>query len=103
MCTAVYACINNNIIIIFVVDADFVVHTPLNIMVPVNDMGEQFCLSLSIVDDRIAEDSEQFAVYFENIPSEFAIAGANDTICITIQENNGMHNLLLILYNNCAI
>lgn len=98
-----YAYINNNIIIIFVVDADFVVHTLLNIMVPVNDVGEQFCLSLSIVDDRIAEDSEQFAVYFENIPSEFAIAGANDTICITIQENNGMHNLLLILYNNYAI
>ena len=66
-------------------------HTPLSVVVPVNDMGEQFCLSLSIIDDRIAEDSEQFAVYFENIPSEFAIAGANDTICITIQENNGMY------------
>ena len=90
-----YACINNNNIIIFVVDADFVVHTPLSVMIPVNDMGEQFCLSLSIVDDMIAEDSEQFAVYFENIPSELAIAGANDTICITIQENNGMYNNII--------
>ena len=66
-------------------------------MVPVNDMGEQFCLNLSIIDDTLGEDSEQFEVYFENIPSELAIAGANDTICITIQENNGMYNYTVVL------
>jgi hypothetical protein len=60
-------------------------------VVPVNDKGEQFCLTLSIIDDILGEDSEQFVMYFENITSKLATVGANDTICITIQENDGMY------------
>ena len=53
------------------------------------DTRGRFCLNLSIVNDRVGEASEQFELYFEHIPSKLAKAGANDTICITIQENDG--------------
>ena len=60
------------------------------------DKGEQFCLNLSIVDDTVGEDSEQFEMYLENIiPSELATTGANDTVCITIQKNDGMYILII--------
>ena len=84
-----------NITIIFI-EADFVLHALLSNMIPVNDKGERFCLNLSIVDDTVGEDSEQFELYFEIIPSEFATVGTNDTVCITIPKNDGMYITIVL-------
>ena len=51
--------------------------------------GGRFCIDLSIIDDTIIEDQEQFELYFENLPSDFATVGDIDTVCITIDDNDG--------------
>ena len=50
---------------------------------------EQFCIDVSAIEDTIGEDTEQFELYFENLPSASALAGDPDVLCVNIQDNDG--------------
>ena len=49
--------------------------------------GEQFCIDISTTDDDIGEGTEQFELYFENLPSEFARDGDPNVLCVNILDN----------------
>ena len=51
--------------------------------------GDQFCIDISANEDTIGEDTEQFELYFENLPSMSALAGDPDVLCVNIQDNDG--------------
>jgi hypothetical protein len=51
--------------------------------------GGTFCFNLSATDDNIFEPTEQFELYFENLPTEFATVGDPSTLCITIEDRDG--------------
>ena len=64
--------------------------------------GEHFCVDVSTVDDLIAEGREQFELYFEPItPSGSANVGDPDTVCINIEDNDGIQSApIIIIYHN---
>ena len=46
---------------------------------------------MSIVDDLLAEDREQFELYFQPItPSGSATVGDPDTVCVNLEDNDSM-------------
>lgn len=45
---------------------------------------------MSTIQDNIAEGTEQFELYFENLPNEFATAGMRDTVCVSIVDDEGI-------------
>ena len=47
---------------------------------------------MNTIQDNIAEGTEQFELYFENLPSEFATAGTRDTVCVSIVDDEGIYN-----------
>ena len=51
--------------------------------------GERFCIDISTIQDTIGEGTEQFELYFENLPSAFANAGDPDVPCINIEDDDG--------------
>ena len=59
------------------------------IIVPVSENGSLFCIDLLILEDSMFEDDEQFELFFQNLPSEFATVGDIDTVCVTITDNDG--------------
>ena len=50
---------------------------------------EQFCIDISAIEDTIGEATEQFELYFENLPSASALSGDPDVLCVNIQDNDG--------------
>ena len=50
--------------------------------------GDQFCIDISAIEDTIGEDTEQFELYFENLPSASALAGDPDVLCVNILDND---------------
>ena len=54
--------------------------------------GDQFCIDVSAIEDTIGEDTEQFELYFENLPSPSALAGDPDVLCINILDNDSELN-----------
>ena len=68
---------------------DFILHPPLNFLFTGIELST-YRLNLSIVNDSIGEDREQFEIYFKNIPSQFVKRGTRDTVCVTIQDDDGM-------------
>ena len=63
--------------------------------IPASNSGDRFCLDVSTIEDNIAEGTEQFELYFDNLPSEFATAGMRDTVCVSIVDDEGMSLLVL--------
>ena len=51
--------------------------------------NDTFCFNLSAIDDGILEPAEQFELYFENLPTEFATVGDPSTLCIAIEDRDG--------------
>ena len=51
--------------------------------------GEQFCIDISTTDDDIGEGTEQFELYFENLPSASALDGDPNVLCVNILDNDG--------------
>ena len=51
--------------------------------------SEQFCIDISTNDDDLGEGTEQFELYFENLPSEFARDGDPNVLCVNILGNDG--------------
>ena len=49
--------------------------------------SEQFCIDISTNDDDLGEGTEQFELYFENLPSEFARDGDPNVLCVNILDN----------------
>ena len=62
---------------------------PLMVTVPAMISNDTFCFNSSAIDNGIFEPTEQFELYFENLPTEFAIIGDPSTLCITIEDRNG--------------
>ena len=58
--------------------------------------GEQFCIDISTIQDTIGEGTEQFELYFENLPSAFANAGDPDVLCVNIEDDDG--KLIKLMY-----
>ena len=51
--------------------------------------GDQFCIDISTIQDAIGEGTEQFELYFENLPSAFANDGDPNVLCINIEDDDG--------------
>ena len=51
--------------------------------------GERFCIDISAIEDTIGEDTEQFELYFENLPSAFANDGDPNVLCVNIEDDDG--------------
>ena len=51
--------------------------------------GEQFCIDVSTIQDTLGEGTEQFELYFENLPSAFARDGDPNVLCINIGDDDG--------------
>ena len=51
--------------------------------------GERFCIDISTIQDAIREGTEQFELYFENLPSTFANAGDPNVLCVNIEDDDG--------------
>ena len=68
--------------------------------------GDTFCFNLSATDDSILEPTEQFELYFENLPTEFATVGDPSTLCITIEDMDGklnpVHTVILMSICTCS-
>jgi hypothetical protein len=50
---------------------------------------------VSTIQDNIAEGTEQFELYFENLPNEFAIAGMRDTVYVSIVDDEGIIMIII--------
>ena len=50
--------------------------------------GQQFCIDVSTIDDVTGEGTEQFELYFLNLPSPLADSGDPDVLCVNIQDND---------------
>ena len=82
------------------IDVDYTVESPLTITVPVAQSGDRFCIDLSTVDDLLAEGTEQFELFFENLPSDSATVGDPATLCVNIGDDDGMSsNIKLDAYS----
>ena len=55
---------------------------------------------MNTIQDNIAEGTEQFELYFENLPSEFATAGTRDTVCVSIVDDEGI--ITTYNYDDCG-
>ena len=51
--------------------------------------GERFCIDVSTIQDAIGEGTEQFELYFENLPSAFANDGDPNVLCVNIEDDDG--------------
>ena len=71
------------------VGTDYTIDSSLTVPIAATNSGDQFCLDVSTIQDNIAEGTEQFELYFENLPSEFATAGIRDTVCVSIVDDEG--------------
>ena len=67
---------------------DYTAESPLTFTVPVMQSGDRFCIDLSTVDDVIGEDTEQFELFFKNLPSVSATVGDPGTLCVNIGDND---------------
>jgi hypothetical protein len=50
--------------------------------------GERFCIDISTVQDTIGEGTEQFELYFENLPSASARDGDPSVLCVNIEDDD---------------
>ena len=71
------------------VELDYGINFPLEITIPAMLLEGTFCFNLSATDDDIFEPAEQFELYFENLPTDFATVGDPSTLCITIEDRDG--------------
>jgi hypothetical protein len=74
---------------LFEIELDYGISFPLTITVSAMISGDTFCFNLSAIDDNVFESTEQFKLYFENLPTEFATVGNPSTLCVTIEDRDG--------------
>ena len=85
---------NNENIILCLSDVDYSLPAP-SLSVTFSSMtGQQFCIDISTIEDEIGEGTEQFELYFENLPSASARAGDPNVLCVNILDNDGQLMLL---------
>ena len=51
--------------------------------------GQQFCINISTIEDVTGEGTEQFELYFENLPSASARKGDPNVLCVNILDDDG--------------
>lgn len=59
------------------------------ITVPVSPIRDQFCVTITINTDAEVEGDEQFELFFQNLPNNYATVGDNETVCVTITDDDG--------------
>ena len=84
------------------IDEDYTVESPLTFTVPVSQSGGRFCIDLSTIDDTKLEGTEQFELYFANLPSDFATVAAPRFVCVNIGDDDGMRLLWLMSQTRLA-
>ena len=72
------------------IGTDYTIDSSLTVPIAASNSGGRYCLDVSTIQDNIAEGTEQFELYFENLPSEFATAGMRDTVCVSIVDDEGI-------------
>ena len=72
---------------------DYSIDSSLTTIIPATNSGDQYCVDISTIDDNITENTEQFELYFTNLPTAFATAGMRDTVCVNIVDDEGMLEL----------
>ena len=68
---------------------DYTIVNSLTFTVPASSSGGRFCVNISTIDDTKAEGTEQFELYFENVPSATTTLGTPGTACVNIDDNDG--------------
>ena len=58
----------------------------------VSSMGSMLCVNITIIEDFIYEDDEQFLVIFGNLPNSQAGVGPINQTCITIMDDDGQYH-----------
>ena len=77
------------VIACYIVDADYSLPAQ-SLSVTFSSMdGERFCIDISTIQDTIDEGTEQFELYFENLPSAFANVGNPNISCVDIEDDDG--------------
>ena len=62
--------------------------------------GSMLCVNITIIEDSIYEDDEQFLVTFGNLPNSQAGVGSITQTCITIRDDDGQYcryHMMLLL------
>ena len=68
---------------------DYTIVDSLTFTVPASSSGGRFCVNVSTIDDMKVEGTEQFELFFENVPSTTTTLGTPGSICINIEDNEG--------------
>lgn len=69
-------------------DSDFVVYSTLNFTMSAMT-SETVCFNISVLDDLLDENLEQFEFYFEIFPSDYATVGDPSSLLVSIVDNDG--------------
>ena len=77
---------------------DYTIDSSLTVPIAASNSGGQYCLNVNTIQDNLSEGTEQFELYFENLPNEFAAAGMRDTVCVSIVDDEGK----IYIYNVAA-
>ena len=49
---------------------------------------DQLCIDINTIDDVIGEGTEQFELYFENLPCTSAVDRDPNVLCVNIVDND---------------
>ena len=71
-----------------IIDTDYIILSPLTFNISAMLSGGCYCLNMSIIDDSLDENTEQFELYFANLDSDYATAGDPDVACVNIVEKS---------------
>ena len=80
---------------LFAVDVDYSV--PRSLTFRINpSTALVLCVPLMTIEDTLSEGTEQFELYFVNLPSSSAGVTDPETSCITIVDDDGMYSLTFV-------
>lgn len=71
------------------VGTDYSIDSSLTVPIAAASSGDRYCIDVSTIEDNLSEGTEQFELYFDNLPSDFATAGTRDTVCVSILDDEG--------------
>ena len=66
----------------------------LTFTVPASSSGGRFCVNVSTIDDMKVEGTEQFELFFENVPSATTTLGNPGSVCVNIADNDGKNRFI---------
>ena len=84
-------------------DSDFVIYSTLNFTMSAMT-SETVCFNISVLDDLLDENLEQFEFYFEILPNDYATVGDPSLLLVSIVDNDGEYSIISIpVYITCFL